>query len=198
MQLRRGQELHSGRRNEGEAPELHWGRDVGRGRQHWRWNHLCQLRWQGEKQDGGERQGLHRERHGPGCTGDYWQRGNYRGRLRGPEKPKCSGWRGCRGSASQTTRKTTTRKANGKTARKTKHRELTMEETVLKAEPRMEFGSRSARRLRRKGHIPANIYGHKQENVLVSIDAKDFSRFLEAGHRIVTLSLGSKSERSVV
>ena len=73
-----------------------------------------------------------------------------------------------------------------------------MEETVLKAEPRMEFGSRSARRLRRKGHIPANIYGHKQENVLVSIDAKDFSRFLEAGHRIVTLSLGSKSERSVV
>lgn len=73
-----------------------------------------------------------------------------------------------------------------------------MEEIVLKAEPRTELGTRSARRLRRGGRLPANIYGHKEENVLLTIDAKEFSRFLEAGHRIVSIHFGQKSERGVV
>ena len=73
-----------------------------------------------------------------------------------------------------------------------------MESFELDAEPRSETGSRAARRMRADGLLPANIYGHKEENVLVSLDAKEFRLFFEAGHRILTLRVGSKSERNVV
>jgi large subunit ribosomal protein L25 len=73
-----------------------------------------------------------------------------------------------------------------------------MEKFVLAAEPRSQFGSRAAKRLREKGLLPANVYGHKQENLLVSLNAKEFSRFLEAGHRILTVRVGGKDESAVV
>jgi large subunit ribosomal protein L25 len=72
------------------------------------------------------------------------------------------------------------------------------DQIVLKTEPRTEFGTRAARRLRQRGLIPANIYGHKEEQLLVTVDAKEFTRFLEAGHRFATLRVGTKDERSVV
>jgi len=73
-----------------------------------------------------------------------------------------------------------------------------MDSFVLDAEPRSEMGSRAARRLRADGLLPANIYGHKEDNVLVCLDAKAFRLFFEGGHRILTLRLGAKSERNVV
>jgi large subunit ribosomal protein L25 len=72
------------------------------------------------------------------------------------------------------------------------------DEIVLKTQPRTDLGKRAARRIRGMGLIPANIYGHKEEQVLVSLDAKEFTRFLEAGHRFATLRVGDKDERSVV
>lgn len=73
-----------------------------------------------------------------------------------------------------------------------------MEKFILTAEPRAEFGSRAAKRLREGGHLPANVYGHKEENLLVSLNTKEFSRFLEAGHRILTIRVDGKEERAVV
>ena len=73
-----------------------------------------------------------------------------------------------------------------------------MAEFVLKAEPRTEFGTRNARRLRQKGRIPGNLYGHGTENLLVSVDAREFSKLMEAGHRILSIQMGPKRERSVV
>ena len=42
----------------------------------------------------------------------------------------------------------------------------------LKTQPRKDFGSANARRLRKKGLLPAVIYGHKEEvlNVLLPRD----------------------------
>ena len=73
-----------------------------------------------------------------------------------------------------------------------------MEQFVLNAEPRSQFGSRASKLVRESGRIPANIYGHKEENVFVSLDAKEFAKFLGAGHRIVTIRVGKKEEPSVV
>lgn len=73
-----------------------------------------------------------------------------------------------------------------------------MEQIVLNAEPRAKFGSREAEILRQSGRLPANIYGHKEANVLVSLDRKEFTKFLGAGHRFVTIRIGKKDEPSVV
>ncbi len=76
--------------------------------------------------------------------------------------------------------------------------EKVMEEFVLKADPRNEFGSRAARRLRASGGLPANIYGHGEQNLSVILDAKEFGHFFDAGHRIVTINVSGKKETSVI
>jgi len=73
-----------------------------------------------------------------------------------------------------------------------------MEQFVLSAEARTEFGSRASELLRKRGRVPGNIYGHKEANVFVSLDLKEFSKFLGAGHRFVTIRVGAKDEPSVV
>jgi large subunit ribosomal protein L25 len=72
------------------------------------------------------------------------------------------------------------------------------DQIVLKAQPRTDMGTRAARRIRRSGLIPANIYGHKEEQLLVTVDAKELTKFLDAGHRFATLRVGDKDQRSVV
>lgn len=73
-----------------------------------------------------------------------------------------------------------------------------MEQFVLNAESRSQFGTRAAKLLREQGRIPANIYGHKEANLFVSIDAKEFGKFLGAGHRFVTVRVGKAEEPTVV
>lgn len=73
-----------------------------------------------------------------------------------------------------------------------------MEETVLTAEPRTEFGTRVARRIRKEGKLPANIYGQNGENVQVCLDTAVFEKFLHAGHRIATIAVGKKKEHGLV
>jgi large subunit ribosomal protein L25 len=73
-----------------------------------------------------------------------------------------------------------------------------MEKFVLSAKPRSQFGTRAAKKIREEGLLPANVYGHREENLLVTFDTKEFRRFLEAGHRILTIRLGDNEERAVV
>lgn len=73
-----------------------------------------------------------------------------------------------------------------------------MDEYVLKAEVRDVFGTRPMRRLRVTGKLPAILYGHKQENVALSLDAKEFRKFFEAGHRFATIEFGSVSEPGLI
>jgi len=73
-----------------------------------------------------------------------------------------------------------------------------MDQISLNADPRSAFGSRAARSIRARGRIPANLYGHEEGNLHFSLDAKAFSKFLEAGHRLVTIRLGEQEESSVV
>lgn len=73
-----------------------------------------------------------------------------------------------------------------------------MEQFVFPAESRTQIGSKPSRMIRARGRIPGNIYGHKEANVLISIDYKEFAKFLGAGHRFLTLRIGQKDESSVV
>jgi len=75
-----------------------------------------------------------------------------------------------------------------------------MENLVLKAEPRVITGKR-VRFLRRKGILPANVYGHNITSVPVQVDTKLFTQILaRAGrNRLIRLEIaGSKEPRSVL
>ena len=70
----------------------------------------------------------------------------------------------------------------------------------LKAKIRKERG-RNTNKLRKSGGIPAVLYGHKVENVLLDVDYKDFQKVLkEAGESsLIELSIeGEKEKRPVL
>src|SRR3989304_1976113 len=73
-----------------------------------------------------------------------------------------------------------------------------MEEIVLKAERRTQFGTRAAERIRHEGLLPAVLCGQGQESVSLSLDAKAFAKFLSAGHRFATIQIEGNKERGLV
>jgi large subunit ribosomal protein L25 len=68
----------------------------------------------------------------------------------------------------------------------------------LQAESRERTGSKGAAAVRRKGRIPAIVYGHKQEPVAISFDAHDFLEGLRHGHRLMDVTLNGGAEKMLV
>jgi len=50
----------------------------------------------------------------------------------------------------------------------------------IKAEPRLEVGKKISKKLRRKGEIPAIIYGEKKEPIAISISLSDIKTILKS------------------
>jgi large subunit ribosomal protein L25 len=73
-----------------------------------------------------------------------------------------------------------------------------MEQIVLKSKPRTELGTRAARRIRREGLIPANVYGHGHKNLLLSVDEKALRKALSEGHRILGIEVEGGVEQGLV
>lgn len=70
-----------------------------------------------------------------------------------------------------------------------------MTESMLKATKREKTGGLASNRLRKKGKIPAVVYGKGEENLHVAIDCKAFKHLVEHGARLVQLELeGGKKE----
>lgn len=69
---------------------------------------------------------------------------------------------------------------------------------VIKAEIRTTLGSKDASRLRRKGKLPAIVYGHKKEPVAISFDVHGFVEDLHHGHRLFDADMGGKTETLLV
>lgn len=69
---------------------------------------------------------------------------------------------------------------------------------VIKAELRTTLGSKDASRLRRKGKLPAIVYGHKKEPVAISFDVHGFVEDLHHGHRLFDTDMGGKTETLLV
>jgi large subunit ribosomal protein L25 len=69
---------------------------------------------------------------------------------------------------------------------------------LLKAEIREQTGSKTVRKVRRQGKIPAIVYGHRQEPVAISLDAHNFVEGLHHGHRLMDLQIGKKKETTII
>jgi large subunit ribosomal protein L25 len=69
---------------------------------------------------------------------------------------------------------------------------------VLKAEIRQGVGSKDATKLRKKGQIPAVVYGHKKEPVTITLNAKSFREVLQQGHRLMEVEIDKKNETLLV
>ncbi len=68
----------------------------------------------------------------------------------------------------------------------------------LVAEPRTSTGTSSARKLRKAGRTPGNIYGHKQEPVSFSIENDVLIPILKTGHKVVDFELDGKQEKAII
>jgi len=69
----------------------------------------------------------------------------------------------------------------------------------IAAQPRTEKGSRTMRRLRAQGRVPAVIYGHGQEPAHLSIDRHEFDGLLRHGaHGLLDVQVDSNTESAVI
>ena len=74
-----------------------------------------------------------------------------------------------------------------------------MAETVtLAAESRTGTGTSAARKLRRQGIVPGNIFGHKQDSQSIQLQADAVRDALAKGVQLVDLTLGGSSEKALV
>ena len=69
---------------------------------------------------------------------------------------------------------------------------------LLKAEIREHTGSKTVRKIRKQGKIPAIMYGHKEEPVAILLDGHNFVEGLHHGHRLIDIQLGKKKEKTIV
>ncbi|REJ78368.1 MAG: 50S ribosomal protein L25 [Acidobacteria bacterium] len=75
------------------------------------------------------------------------------------------------------------------------------EKFVVKAEKRDERGTNAARRLRREGRIPANVYGGGEDNVAVHADHKELAAILRSdtgANTLFTLDIDGVGEARVI
>lgn len=68
----------------------------------------------------------------------------------------------------------------------------------LQAQMREHTGSHAAAAVRKRGRIPAIVYGHKQEPVAISLDAHDFVEGLHRGRRLMDITMGGNTEKMLV
>jgi large subunit ribosomal protein L25 len=65
-------------------------------------------------------------------------------------------------------------------------------------QPRQEIGSQAARRLRRKGLVPAVVYGHKEATVHVTLPMDELQKAIRHGVRVVDLKTDGKAEKALI
>ncbi len=69
---------------------------------------------------------------------------------------------------------------------------------TLEVFPRETSGTKAARRLRREGIVPANVYGHDQPPRNVQIPADSVKRLLQSGVRVVDLTLNGATQKTLL
>ncbi|MBI4835373.1 MAG: 50S ribosomal protein L25 [Planctomycetes bacterium] len=73
-----------------------------------------------------------------------------------------------------------------------------MEWVKIKAESRKEKGSTICRHLRKKGLVPGIVYGRKEPEEQLVINAKELSEMLHKGVRLIDLAFPDKTEKVFV
>ena len=70
-------------------------------------------------------------------------------------------------------------------------------ETRLVVEKRVERGTAAARKLRRRGVVPGNVYGHEQGAVAISVSEDALRQVINAGTRVLDIELGGRTEKTM-
>lgn len=68
----------------------------------------------------------------------------------------------------------------------------------LEVQARPGVGTSAARKLRREGIVPGNIFGHKQDAQPIQVPADPVRAILAKGAKLVDLQIGGKSEKALV
>jgi large subunit ribosomal protein L25 len=71
-------------------------------------------------------------------------------------------------------------------------------ETKLVAQRRFKLGTSENRRLRAKGLVPGNIYGHKQDPTSVTFPGQEAAALVNSTHRVVSLEFEGKTETAIL
>ncbi|MBY0458394.1 MAG: 50S ribosomal protein L25 [Gemmataceae bacterium] len=70
---------------------------------------------------------------------------------------------------------------------------------TLKATPRTGSGSRAADKLRKQGFVPGVVYGHKQANAQIAVNAKELDHAIRVQHaRVLDLDINGKTETVLI
>lgn len=72
------------------------------------------------------------------------------------------------------------------------------ETVVLSVQSRTATGSREARRLRKKGMVPAVVYGHQEGTASLSVSADELMKAIRHGARVVDLKNEEKLEKALI
>jgi large subunit ribosomal protein L25 len=73
-----------------------------------------------------------------------------------------------------------------------------MAESLLIAERRKTRGKREAVRLRKKGLVPAVLYGHKEETIPLTLNQDELSKIIRHGTRVLDLKADGKTEKALI
>ena len=73
-----------------------------------------------------------------------------------------------------------------------------METQELQAKIRKDSGSIKSRKNRKAGLIPAVLYGHKQESIMLSLDKKEFHKVIDARTKMVNLKMDNSEETALI
>jgi large subunit ribosomal protein L25 len=72
------------------------------------------------------------------------------------------------------------------------------ESVEMEAQPRQGRGTHKAAKLRRKGLVPAVVYGHKEATVPVSVSNEELTKAVRHGARVLDLRSGGKTEKVLI
>src|SRR3569623_450438 len=71
-------------------------------------------------------------------------------------------------------------------------------EMKLTTEKREEHGSTTARKLRKSGRVPGNLYGHKQDAVPFSVAEDDLMPVVRSGHKVVDIDIVGFVDKTMI
>lgn len=73
-----------------------------------------------------------------------------------------------------------------------------MSDVVLKAVTRKNTGTKVAKDLRREGRVPGIYYGHKEKNVILSLDLKELVNVITMETGLLDLKIDKKKEKKCI
>jgi large subunit ribosomal protein L25 len=75
---------------------------------------------------------------------------------------------------------------------------MAQETETLHAKERQATGTRACRRIRAQGEVPAVVYGHKEQTVMIQIPYEELETALRRHSRMVELHIGRKKEQVIL